>query len=116
MLNTAPTEKRGDMPYRTLGKTGEKISLIGLGGLLLGRRRINSWQGLALLGAWFAIELAALSLAPWRCARAWMELRASSCSGLCVRRIPPIADGLRATLLCSGGCDIQPYRLVSSVR
>jgi len=35
-LNTAPTEKTGDMHYRTLGKTGEKVSLIGLGGYHIG--------------------------------------------------------------------------------
>src|SRR3989449_9012165 len=35
-LNTAPTEKTGDMFYRTLGKTGEKVSLIGLGGYHIG--------------------------------------------------------------------------------
>lgn len=30
------TEKRGGMPYRTLGRTGEKVSLIGLGGYHIG--------------------------------------------------------------------------------
>lgn len=29
-------EKRGDMPYRALGRTGEKVSLIGLGGYHVG--------------------------------------------------------------------------------
>ena len=29
-------EKKGDIPYRTLGRTGEKISAIGLGGFHIG--------------------------------------------------------------------------------
>ncbi|MGZ4974129.1 MAG: aldo/keto reductase, partial [Limisphaerales bacterium] len=29
-------EKRGDVPYRTLGRTGEKVSCIGLGGFHIG--------------------------------------------------------------------------------
>lgn len=32
----SPTEMRGDMPYRVLGRTGEKISAIGLGGYHIG--------------------------------------------------------------------------------
>ncbi|RYG53074.1 twin-arginine translocation signal domain-containing protein, partial [bacterium] len=32
------TEKRGDMPYRALGKTGEMVSLIGLGGFHIGKQ------------------------------------------------------------------------------
>jgi hypothetical protein len=32
----AETEKRGDMPYRALGRTGEKVSLVGLGGYHVG--------------------------------------------------------------------------------
>src|SRR5262245_39738770 len=33
----APTVRKGDMLYRTLGRTGEQVSLIGLGGYHLGR-------------------------------------------------------------------------------
>lgn len=32
------TVKRGDMPYRTLGKTGEMVSLVGLGGFHIGKQ------------------------------------------------------------------------------
>lgn len=32
------TEKRGEMPYRALGKTGEMVSLIGLGGFHIGKQ------------------------------------------------------------------------------
>ncbi|HET9622848.1 MAG TPA: aldo/keto reductase [Kofleriaceae bacterium] len=35
---TDPGEKRGDMLYRTLGRTGEKVSLIGMGGAHLSRK------------------------------------------------------------------------------
>src|SRR5215468_7753886 len=34
---TPPTVKRGDMLYRTLGRTGEQVSLVGLGGHHIGR-------------------------------------------------------------------------------
>ena len=33
----ARTVRKGDMLYRTLGRTGEQVSLIGLGGYHLGR-------------------------------------------------------------------------------
>jgi predicted aldo/keto reductase-like oxidoreductase len=33
---TPPTEKVGGMPYRVLGRTGEKVSLVGLGGSHIG--------------------------------------------------------------------------------
>ena len=29
-------EKKGDIPYRTLGRTGEKVSAIGVGGFHIG--------------------------------------------------------------------------------
>ena len=34
--NTLAAEKRGDMPYRVLGRTGEKVSCIGVGGYHIG--------------------------------------------------------------------------------
>ena len=36
-----PGERRGDMWYRTLGRTGEKVSLIGLGGAHLSRKPLT---------------------------------------------------------------------------
>src|SRR5262245_37349988 len=36
-LAAPPTVKRGDMLYRTLGRTGEQVSLVGLGGHHIGR-------------------------------------------------------------------------------
>lgn len=41
MRVTNPGEKRGDMVYRTLGRTGEKVSLIGLGGAHLSRKPLD---------------------------------------------------------------------------
>jgi predicted aldo/keto reductase-like oxidoreductase len=37
----AGTEKRGDMPYRVLGRTREKVSLIGLGGGHIGHKDVT---------------------------------------------------------------------------
>src|SRR5919204_6185287 len=31
-------ETKGEMPYRTLGRTGEKVSIVGLGGYHLGKQ------------------------------------------------------------------------------
>ena len=38
---TDPGERRGDMLYRTLGRTGQKVSLIGLGGAHLSRKPLD---------------------------------------------------------------------------
>ena len=38
---TDPGERRGDMLYRTLGRTGEKVSLIGMGGAHLSRKPLD---------------------------------------------------------------------------
>jgi len=38
-LTTPPTVRKGDMVYRTLGRTGEQVSLIGLGGAHIGYQR-----------------------------------------------------------------------------
>jgi uncharacterized protein len=34
-------ESKGDIPYRTLGRTGEKVSLVGIGGYHLGRPYVD---------------------------------------------------------------------------
>lgn len=35
--NAWGVNSRGDVPYRTLGETGEKVSIVGIGGYHLGR-------------------------------------------------------------------------------
>jgi predicted aldo/keto reductase-like oxidoreductase len=44
-----PQTMRGDMPYRPLGRTGEQVSLVGLGGFHIGRDTLNDEESLALI-------------------------------------------------------------------
>jgi predicted aldo/keto reductase-like oxidoreductase len=43
--------QNGEMPYRTLGKTGEKVSCIGLGGFHLGQSRLEEADAVTLFQA-----------------------------------------------------------------
>src|SRR5690348_7240536 len=36
---TPPTTRNGDMQYRILGRTGEKVSIVGLGGSHIGKQK-----------------------------------------------------------------------------
>jgi hypothetical protein len=45
------TMMRGEMPFRTLGRTGEKVSCIGLGGFHLGQSRLEEADALKLFQA-----------------------------------------------------------------
>lgn len=47
---TPPDTRRGDMPYRTLGRTGEQVSLIGLGGFHIGKPDSDA-EGIRLIHA-----------------------------------------------------------------
>ncbi len=42
------TSSRGDMPYRTLGRTGEKVSCVGLGGYHLGQSGLPEAEAIRL--------------------------------------------------------------------
>jgi predicted aldo/keto reductase-like oxidoreductase len=46
-----PGERRGDMLYRTLGRTGEKVSLIGMGGFHLGKKPLDAKRSARLIHA-----------------------------------------------------------------
>lgn len=48
---TDPGEKRGEMLYRTLGRTGEKVSLIGMGGAHLSRKPLDEKAAVKLIHA-----------------------------------------------------------------
>jgi len=48
---TTPGERRGDMLYRTLGHTGEKVSLIGMGGAHLSRSPLDERAATRLIHA-----------------------------------------------------------------
>jgi len=45
----AAQNSQGDMPYRTLGKTGEKISALGMGGFHIGQPKIDEAQSIRLI-------------------------------------------------------------------
>jgi len=45
----AAQSSQGDMPYRTLGKTGEKISALGMGGFHIGQPKIEKAQSIRLI-------------------------------------------------------------------
>ena len=48
-LPTPPTvDRKGDMPYRTLGRTGEQVSLIGMGGFHIGKPDTDA-EGIKLI-------------------------------------------------------------------
>ncbi len=44
-----PGTRKGDMLYRTLGKTGESVSLIGLGGSHIGKPAVQEAEGIRLM-------------------------------------------------------------------
>ncbi|HEV7554971.1 MAG TPA: aldo/keto reductase [Kofleriaceae bacterium] len=48
---TDPGERRGDMLYRTLGRTGVKVSLIGMGGAHLSRKPLDEAGAVKLIHA-----------------------------------------------------------------
>ena len=50
MPPTPPTTFKGDMPYRALGRTGEQVSLIGMGGFHIGKPDMDA-EGIRLIHA-----------------------------------------------------------------
>ncbi len=48
MPPTPPTTRKGEMPYRTLGRTGEEVSLIGMGGFHIGKPDMDA-EGIKLI-------------------------------------------------------------------
>lgn len=50
MPPTPPSIKRGDMPYRALGRTGEQVSLVGMGGFHIGSPDSDA-EGIKLIHA-----------------------------------------------------------------
>ncbi|WP_026442165.1 aldo/keto reductase [Pseudacidobacterium ailaaui] len=52
LASTLVHEARGaaaGMPYRTLGRTGEKVSLVGLGGHHIGRKYVSEQEGIRII-------------------------------------------------------------------
>jgi predicted aldo/keto reductase-like oxidoreductase len=52
LASTLTHEARGaasGMPYRTLGRTGEKVSLVGLGGHHIGRKYVSQEEGIRII-------------------------------------------------------------------
>ena len=43
-----PSTRRGDMPYRQLGLTGEEVSLVGMGGFHIGKPDTDA-EGIKLI-------------------------------------------------------------------
>jgi predicted aldo/keto reductase-like oxidoreductase len=51
LSQSQPTEKRGDMQYRPLGRTGEKVSIAGLGGYHIGKADISDQEATRIMHA-----------------------------------------------------------------
>jgi hypothetical protein len=43
------TESKGDIPYRTLGRTGERVSIVGLGGYHLGKSDVTPQEATRII-------------------------------------------------------------------